>query len=286
MGSHASRQRRHRARKWTLALGVGLSLILGLTGLGLVGAVDAGDQTQGPSTAPEATPPQMRADAPTPTAASVRTAVPSVRPSPTNADPEISAVGTAQWREMKAAGMVYQGCPLERGDLRRMQTNYVDFDGEVRRGTLVVNRDVAASVARIFTALFEARYPIERIRPVEEYGGDDNASMRANNTSGYNCRHPDQINAPQGSSPHANGRAVDINPVQNPWVDPRCDCWFPSDKFAERTDRRGVIRRGDKVWRLFIDEGWIWQNTPDPDYMHFDTGFPSRPYDAPRDRRE
>ena len=207
---------------------------------------------------------------------------PSATPEARTADAVIAGVPDEQWRRMQAAGMAYRGCPLTRSDLRRVEVNYVSFDGDVQRGILVVNRDVAASVARIFTRLFDARFPIAKMRPVEEFGGDDNESMRANNTSGFNCRHPGQINAAQSTSPHANGRAIDINPRQNPWMDPRCRCWFPSATYAERGPGPGVIRRGGLVWRAFRDEGWIWQNFALPDYMHFDTGFPSTPFQPRR----
>ncbi|WP_258534985.1 M15 family metallopeptidase [Streptomyces sp. PT12] len=159
-----------------------------------------------------------------------------------------------------------------------MEINHIDFDGEVSRGVLVVNADVADSVVRIFTRLFDERFPIRRMRPVEEYEGDNNASMADDNTAAYNCRRPDQINAPQAESPHANGRAIDINPRENPWRDPRCACWSPGPEFAERDEGRGRILEGGLVWRAFTEEGWIWQNIDVPDYMHFDTGYPSGPF--------
>jgi hypothetical protein len=116
------------------------------------------------------------------------------------------------------------------------------------------------------------------MRPAEAYGGDSDASLRDDNTSAYNCRRPDQINAPPSRSPHANGRAIDINPRENPWVDPRCGCWSPTGRHQERRPGKGVILRDGVVWRAFRDEGWIWQNIDVPDYMHFDTGYPSAPF--------
>lgn len=197
--------------------------------------------------------------------------------SPT-ADSVIKPLPARQWRRMVAAGMWRQGCPSTRQELRRVEVNHFTFSGEIRRGVLVVNADAAASVARIFTRLLDARFPILRMRPVEAYGGDSDASLRANNTSAYNCRRPSQINAPPMESPHANGRAIDINPRENPWMDPRCKCWAPSAEYRERKPGPGVIVKGGVVWQAFIDEGWIWQNIDVPDYMHFDTGFPSRPF--------
>jgi hypothetical protein len=186
-----------------------------------------------------------------------------------------------QWQRIVDTGAWRPGCPAGRSELRRVEVNYVSFSGDVRRGALVVNRDVATSVARVFTKLFEARFPIRRMNPVEKYDGDVNVSLAADNTSAYNCRQLNQINAPVPESPHANGRAIDINPRENPWTDLRCDCWLPSPRNKERDPGPGVIVRNGLVWRLFHREGWVWQDIDVPDYMHFDTGYPSRHYRGP-----
>jgi hypothetical protein len=199
---------------------------------------------------------------------------------PATADAIIARVPPRQWQRMVAVGMWRPGCPATRADLRRVEVNHFRFDGTVARGVLVVNRDVASSVADIFSRLYDRRFPIRRMRPVESYRGDANASLADDNTSAYNCRRPDQINAPPAESPHANGRAIDINPRENPWRDLRCDCWFPTARTAAREPGPGVILRGGLVWRLFTRRGWIWQNIDVPDYMHFDTGYPSRPFDG------
>jgi hypothetical protein len=198
------------------------------------------------------------------------------------ADAVVRAVPQSQWKRMVRARMVRPECPIQhRSQLRRVEVNHYDFDGEVQRGHLVVNKDVAHSVARIFTRLYEAEFPIRRMRSLEAYNGNSNASLRHDNTAAYNCRRAGQINAPFMESPHANGRAVDINPRENPWMDLRCDCWSPSPRLAPRKPGPGKILRGGLVWRVFRDEGWIWQNIDVADYMHFDTGYPSVPYKGP-----
>ena len=149
------------------------------------------------------------------------------------------------------------------------------FTGQVQRGELVVRADVAPSLARIFTTLYDAKFPIERMAPLENYGGDSDASLAANNTAVYNCRRPDQTNSPIQKSPHANGRAIDINPARNPWQDPRCTCWSPTGKYSARTPGTGKILENGVVWQAFKKEGWFWQNIKVADYMHFDTGYPS-----------
>ena len=194
-------------------------------------------------------------------------------------DAEIRPLPARQWQRMRDAGMVRPECPIQqRSELRVVAINHYDFSGDIKRGRLVVNSDVAESIVRILTKLFGAEFPIRRMVPVEAFDGDTNASLRADNTSAYNCRRADQINAPFTDSPHANGRAIDINPRENPWMDLRCDCWIPGAKYAKRAERPGGINKGGLVWRLFRDEGWVWQNIDVPDYMHFDTGYPSAPF--------
>ncbi|MEV6106900.1 M15 family metallopeptidase [Streptomyces sp. NPDC051940] len=222
------------------------------------------------------------ADTPPPAAESSRSPV-QKRPSPVPArtvGAQISKISDAQWARIKGAGVWRPGCPVGRAGLRRVDLNYWSFDGEVRRGGIVVNQDVAASVVRVFTRLFEERFPIRRMTPIEAYRGDDDASMRADNTSAFNCRRQGQANAPAAGSPHANGRAVDINPLENPWKDTRCSCWMPSAKDSGRTPGKGKILKGGLVWRAFTAEGWIWQDIDVPDYQHFDTGYPSKPFRA------
>ncbi|MFE9503385.1 M15 family metallopeptidase [Streptomyces anthocyanicus] len=213
----------------------------------------------------------------------------AAQPSPTgpsspaqSADPVVRAVPTAQWQQMKDAGMARKGCPVTSPQqLRRVEINHHGFDGKIHRGVLVVNADTADTVVRVFSRLFDAEFPIRRMKPLEEYGGDSTASLAADNTAAFNCRRPDQINAPAMESPHANGRAVDINPVENPWQDLRCKCWKPSARHSPRTEGEGKVVKGGVVWRAFVDEGWVWQNIDVPDYMHFDTGYPSKPYAGP-----
>lgn len=179
---------------------------------------------------------------------------------------------------MLTAGMVRPECPVQqRSQLRRVDLDFVDFNGNTRRGHLIVRRDTAHSVKRIFVRLYQLRFPIRRMEGVEQFDGDANRSLTADNTSAYNCRRANQTNSPFRTSPHANGRAVDINPRENPWMDPRCDCWRPGPWHAQRNPAPGKVLRGGQVWTLFKQEGWTWQNIDVPDYMHFDTGYPSKP---------
>ncbi len=182
-----------------------------------------------------------------------------------------------EWAAIVASGAWHSGCPATQQSLRRVEVNFHGFDGVVHRGVLVVAADVATEVARIFTQLYDHGFPIHAMAPIEAYHGDDNASMAADNTSAYNCRRATQANAPAALSPHANGRAIDVNPFENPWIDDRCSCFEPDAYYGTHRSGRGVITKGGIAWTIFTGAGWIWQDNSTIDYQHFDTGYPSRP---------
>jgi L,D-peptidoglycan transpeptidase YkuD (ErfK/YbiS/YcfS/YnhG family) len=190
----------------------------------------------------------------------------------------IKPVPDSQWKQIVAVGAWHTGCPVNQKALRRVEVNYHGFDGAVHRGVLVVNADVAASIASVMTTLFARGFPIHRMQPIEAFKGDDNASMAADNTSAYNCRRASQANAAAAKSPHANGRAIDINPYENPWIDSRCNCFQPDAKYGTLRAGRGVITKDGVVWQAFNRAGWIWQDNSTTDFQHFDTGYPSRPF--------
>jgi len=207
------------------------------------------------------------------------------RTMPTQTDPivVVRKVPREQWKRIVRTGTWRPGCPVGRKELRRLEVSYFDFDGRTQQGVLVAHQDSAKDLAEIFTWMYQTKFPIARMQPAEEFGGDLPAILAANNTSAFNCRQPGQINAPVTLSPHANGRSIDINPVQNPWKDPRCECWMPSKEFkGPLAEGTGVIRRGSPVIQQFIDRGWVWQNIKVADYMHFDTGYPSGPRNSLR----
>jgi hypothetical protein len=160
---------------------------------------------------------------------------------------------------------------VELAELRLLRLSHWRFDGSVGTGELVVHRDFAESVIGVFRRLFDARFPIQRMELVDVYGGDDARSMAANNTSAFNCR---RSTGDAGSwSEHAFGRAIDINPVQNPYVSRSGDVQPPTG--VRYTDRRsqapGKIRSGDAVVRAFAGIGWSWGGdwSSAKDYQHF-----------------
>lgn len=167
----------------------------------------------------------------------------------------------------------HEGCPVGPSDLRAVDAVHWGFDGEPHPGRLVVAAAVADDVAAILRDLYEARYPIERMQPVDAYGSDDIASVLANNTSGFNCRFA--TGSTTRWSEHAYGRAVDLNPRVNPYVTssgavvpPETAPW--ADR--SRTDV-GMVRDGDAAVVAFESRGWVWGGRwrTAKDYQHFST---------------
>jgi hypothetical protein len=183
----------------------------------------------------------------------------------------IDPIGTSVRRGMRTYDA--QACPVPLADLRHVTVTHVGFDGRAQTGELVVNAAVADDVVDVFATLYAERFPIERMLLIDEYGGDDDASMAANNTSAFNCR---RVSGSSSWSDHAYGQAVDINPVQNPYVvgtdvrPPAAQPFLSADRGVGAAPAPGVIRDGDVVRTAFDRIGWQWGGSyTDPDYQHF-----------------
>ncbi len=122
---------------------------------------------------------------------------------------------TAGERAAMTPSVWRRGCPVGLGSLRMIRVSHWDFRGRVRTGRLVVHRDVAADVVAIMRGLYAARFPIRWMVPIERFGGSDFRSIEADNTSAFNCRY---VGGTTRWSNHAYGRAIDINPIENPYV--------------------------------------------------------------------
>jgi hypothetical protein len=164
----------------------------------------------------------------------------------------------------------HRGCPMAIRDLRLLNVAFVDFGGERHVGKLVVHRRWAREIVHVFRELYDARFPIRRMRLVDAYGADDMISMRHDNTSAFNCRWRGGVCCTW--SMHAYGKAVDIDPRENPYI----GSWGVSPPngaaYVDRTDRRpGMIFRHSRIWRAFHAIGWGWGGSwaSTKDYQHF-----------------
>jgi poly-gamma-glutamate synthesis protein (capsule biosynthesis protein) len=177
-----------------------------------------------------------------------------------------SRIGSHMRRHMTSW---HRGCPVPVRRLRVLQVSFWGFDRRAHTGRLVVHRSAVRPLIRVMRRLFVARFPIRRMVPVDAYGGSDNRSMAADNTSAFNCR---RVAGTRSWSEHAYGRAIDINPVENPEIDGRKISPPKGARYANRRHHaRGMIRRHGVVVRAFRAVGWGWGgrwHSP-KDYQHF-----------------
>ena len=173
-------------------------------------------------------------------------------------------------------GMSYpedpKDAPVKLDDLRYVHILYVDFDGEEHEGALLVHKKVAKDVIEIFEALYDAQYPLRSVKLLDDSGKpfDDGPSMSADNTSAYCCR---KVTGKSYFSRHSYGTAIDVNPVENPYVKPG-GSFSPkeSEPYLDRTNLRpGMITEDDLCYKLFTQHGWKWGGhfKGEPDYQHF-----------------
>ncbi|MEW5812447.1 MAG: M15 family metallopeptidase [Actinomycetota bacterium] len=191
-------------------------------------------------------------------------------PSPTTQVPQPPTVRAVTAEELGATWR--PECPVRPEQLRRVELDHWGFDGRLHRGELVVDADITDAVIEVFAQLTALRFPIEKMRSANHYrGAEDELSMRDNNTSAFNCR---GIPGSTSWSWHAYGRAVDINPRINPYVDSRGHI-EPANgaPWLDRTRRdTGMLHDGDPAVEAFVDRGWRWGghwHTP-LDYQHFE----------------
>jgi hypothetical protein len=165
-----------------------------------------------------------------------------------------------------------KGCPVGLDDLRVLQFTYWGFDGQVHAGPLIVHRRQTDRLARVFRKLFDAKFPIEKVRLIDDYNGSDDAAVFDNNTSAFNCRKV-EVTHSKNWSQHSYGGAIDINPLQNPYVYRNGTSLDPNaQRFTNRSLReQGMIHAGDVVVQAFADEGWGWGGNfrGAKDWQHF-----------------
>jgi len=173
-----------------------------------------------------------------------------------------------------------QGCPVGLKNLRYLQIQHHDFKGATDIGELIVHKDVAKIVTKIFEELYHIGYPIRQMRLISDFRGNDWQSIEADNTSALNCRSVTR-NKKKWSN-HAFGKAIDINPIENPYISRTGYISHKaSGKYRQRkhNSKRGLadkamILKNDPVIKIFKKYGWSWGGdwSSVKDYQHFEYG--------------
>jgi len=169
----------------------------------------------------------------------------------------------------------HRGCPVDTVDLRYLRLAYINFEGEERIGELIVNKDVADDVVNIMRELYEIGYPINQMRLVSDFNGNDWQSIEADNTSAFNCRN---ATGSKKWSKHSYGKAIDINPIENPYISRKGHISHKaSQKYRRRLHRnssmadRAVLLKNDEATQIFKSYGFSWGGEwkYTKDYQHF-----------------
>jgi hypothetical protein len=178
--------------------------------------------------------------------------------------------------EIVSAGEWHHGCPLSLSGLRLLTVSYWGWDGKTHTGQLVVNASAVAPLSTVFHKLYAMRFPIRHMAFSDEYGPVSGRPADGDITASFECRQavPSPCTGGTGTghwSEHAYGEAVDINPVENPYV----GCGMTRDRTARSYMNRSNVRRGmvtPAVVAAFHSVGWGWGGSwfgSTKDYMHF-----------------
>lgn len=166
-------------------------------------------------------------------------------------------------------------CSIKRDELRYLHLLHYTIDGSIKLGEMICHKDVAKDLINIFRQLYEAKYPIERMQLIDDYNADDITSMNHNNTTCFNYR---AVAGSKKLSNHSMGKAVDINPLYNPYVKRRADGSYKISpetgrKYADRSRNfKYKIDKDDLAYRLFTKYGFRWGGNYRSlkDYQHFE----------------
>ena len=184
-----------------------------------------------------------------------------------SADVKKRMIDGDSWRE---------GCPVSLKKLRYVRINHWDFNGETTTGELIVHEDVAEELAYIFEELYNIHYPINQMKLVSDYEGNDWESIEAGNTSAFNCR--PVTGKKKKWSKHAYGRAIDINPIENPYVSRTGHISHKASlKYKKRVHKvnsyadHALLLKSDQATKIFKNYGWKWGGDwrTIKDYQHF-----------------
>ncbi|MFC5823380.1 M15 family metallopeptidase [Nonomuraea insulae] len=212
------------------------------------------------------------------TSAPVHETPQSPTPVPATAEPSPTAppAFTSKVSQVSRDRLPYSwqpGCPVHYRDLRLITLSYWGFDNKPHTGELVVRKTVTDDIETVFKKLYDWRWPIKQMKLVDAFKADDYDSIDVNNTSAFNCR---RATGSSNWSNHAYGEAIDINPLQNPYVTASGSTAHQNaKKFTKRPmNGKGVINPGDKVVKAFAKVGWEWGGywSGAKDFQHFSKG--------------
>jgi len=190
-------------------------------------------------------------------------------------DATVSSVSAEIKQRMIKGNSWRKGCPVSLNNLRYIQLKHLDFRGKTVMGEMIVHKDVSSQVVDIFNQLYEIGYPVQKMKLVSEYKGNDWQSIESGNTSAFNCRN---ATGSKKWSKHSYGKAIDINPIENPYISRSGRISHKASlSYRKRVHQKStyadkaVLVKGDKAIQIFKSHGWLWGGdwSGVKDYQHF-----------------
>jgi len=188
---------------------------------------------------------------------------------PINKETKTRMVEGGSWSQTR-------GCPVPLRNLRYIRVDYLGFDGKRHNGELIMHKAVARDIVDVFKELYAIHYPIKQMRLVSDYRASDWQSIDHDNTSAFNCR---SATGSKKWSKHAYGRAIDINPIENPYISKSGRIAHKKSlKYRHRGNRggltpddRAVLLPYSKATQIFKRHGFSWGGdwSSIKDYQHF-----------------
>lgn len=165
----------------------------------------------------------------------------------------------------------HEGCPVGPESLRRVTVTFFGFDGASHTGEVIVHADGADEMVAVFRQLYDARFPIRKMKPIFTQAEYEDFETLDDNSSGFSCRNAVDANRAPHWSNHAYGKAIDINPIENPYLNGGKVLPTVGAAFTDRGNvRPGMAVEGGVIVNAFRSVGWDW-GASFRDYQHFST---------------
>jgi hypothetical protein len=191
----------------------------------------------------------------------------SAPPAAATSEPYVYSVATVTAADLGASW--HDGCPVGPSQLRMLTLSFIGFDDAERTGQLVVNQSVVDDVVQAFREMHAARFPIRKMKPIFTQAEYDDYETPDDNSAGFSCRNAVNSSGTPSWSEHAYGRAIDINPIENPYIEGGRVIPSAGAAYTDRSDvRPGMAVTGSAIVRAFADVGWGWGASFN-DYQHF-----------------
>ena len=183
----------------------------------------------------------------------------STAPTENQSPEEFRVQAISETQRTKMQGVTWRkGCPVGFKRLREVHVSYLTPEGKTAQGMLIVHESVAEETKNIFKKLFEHAFVFQEIKPAAERAGDDDHLMATNTTSAFNCR---RVTGGRGFSKHSYGKAIDLNPLWNPYVKGKTVLPPKGKPYAynrKHLKQPGILRAKSLPVQLFKKAGWTW----------------------------